>query len=235
MKLILFTIGFIIFSIPALFGVYNDFLLNPTLSILLHHPQYPPITISIDPDFGIPHIFSETLEGSLFGLGYMHAKDRLFQMQIKRLVAYGRLAEMFGKEVMFLDKFFRTLGLKEICEKNWEGVQKNSPETAMNIIAYADGINEFMKRERQYIMPVEFVLVGAEWTEWTPLDCLILIKFAFVNLVVDWQAELLRAKLAEYFDTKIIEQIFPGRSEFHYDFSESFTDEELKLSGLFKE
>ena len=62
-----------------------------------------------------------------------------------------------------------------------------------------------------------------------------LVKFAFVNLIVDWQAEVLRAKLGEYFEPDVVEELFPGRSNLQYDFSESINDEELKLSGLFKD
>ena len=96
-----------------------------------------------------------------------------------------------------------------------------------------------MKEERAKMMPMEFVLLGVPWTEWTPMDwyfifitlyklSLMLVKFAFVNLIVDWQAELLRSKLGEHFTPEIIEEIFPGRSIFHYDFADSINDEELK-------
>ena len=62
-----------------------------------------------------------------------------------------------------------------------------------------------------------------------------LTKFAFVNLIVDWQAELLRAKLADYFEAEDVEDLFPGRSHLHYDYADSINDEELKKSGIFEQ
>ena len=120
LKSFCFIVGFIIISFVPVLKFYNDLLLNPKEQIILTPKNYSKIDISLNNEFRIPHIYSDTFQGTLYGLGYMHAKDRLWQIEIKRLVAYGRLAEYFGEEALFLDKYFRTLGLLEVCTKNWE-------------------------------------------------------------------------------------------------------------------
>ena len=54
------------------------------------------------------------------------------------------------------------------------------------MVAYSDGVNYFIATERANKMPIEFILLGAKFQNWTALDCLMLTKFAFVNLIVDW-------------------------------------------------
>ena len=99
----------------------------------------------------------------------MHARDRLWQMELKRLVAYGKLASVFGEEVLFMDKYFRTLELEEMCRKNIEWIKGKDPETFRKLVAYSEGVNELV-RERGWKMPIEFVLIGVRWHDWTPLD-----------------------------------------------------------------
>lgn len=71
--------------------------------------------------YGVPHIYASSEEDAYYALGYVHAQDRLFQMEMVRRVASGRLAEVFGKDLVKVDLFFRTLGLKEhaaLSQKN---------------------------------------------------------------------------------------------------------------------
>ena len=64
-------------------------------------------------DFGIPHIYAENNHDLYMAFGYVHAKDRLFQMEMLRRAGGGRLAEIIGHPLLKVDKMFRTLGLTE--------------------------------------------------------------------------------------------------------------------------
>ncbi len=69
-------------------------------------------------DYAIPHIYAQNEEDLWYALGYVHAQDRLFQMEVLRRVGDGRLAEIFGKEVVDVDKFFRSLGLRNYAKND---------------------------------------------------------------------------------------------------------------------
>src|SRR5262245_8401075 len=67
---------------------------------------------------GIPHIFAASIEDANFALGYVHAQDRLWQMEMNRRIAAGRLAELLGEGALDSDRFLRTLGVRRVAEAN---------------------------------------------------------------------------------------------------------------------
>ena len=141
-KLISLLAVFLLATIFPLLSLYSSLVLQLPRKLKLHAQNLTPLTPQTEIDiefseYGIPHIFSETIQGSLYGLGYMHARDRLWQTEVKRLAAYGRLAEYFGEEILFVDKFFRTLGLLDVCKRNLEYIERNDPETLLNLKAYS--------------------------------------------------------------------------------------------------
>src|SRR5687767_6458550 len=69
-------------------------------------------------NFGIPHIYAKSEHDAYFALGYVHAQERLFQMEILRRISSGRLAEIFGKELVRVDAFFKTLGIQETARES---------------------------------------------------------------------------------------------------------------------
>ena len=68
--------------------------------------------------YGVPHIYAANEEDAYFALGYVHAQDRLFQMEMIRRVASGRLSEVFGKDFVTIDHFFKTLCLEEQADSS---------------------------------------------------------------------------------------------------------------------
>src|ERR1700674_3072570 len=77
-------------------------------------------------DYGVPHIFAANETDMYFAMGYMHAQDRLWQMDLTRRVAEGRLSELFGSKALDFDKLFRTIGIDKFAYKLHENV---SPKT----------------------------------------------------------------------------------------------------------
>ena len=123
------------------------------------------VTVYYD-EVGVPHINAQNQKDAFTALGYVHAQDRLWQMELIRRIAAGRLAEIFGKELIKTDKFFSGLGIEEASAKTIKNLDKNS-EAYKLTMAYLDGINQFMENGPT---PIEFYLVGVEKEEYTIKD-----------------------------------------------------------------
>ena len=123
------------------------------------------VTIHFD-DVGVPHINAKNQRDAYVALGYVHAQDRLWQMELIRRIAAGRLSEIFGEELIKTDKLFSGLGIEEASTKTIRNLDKNSPSYLM-AIAYLDGINQYIEDGKT---PIEFVLVGVEKESYTLKD-----------------------------------------------------------------
>jgi penicillin amidase len=125
------------------------------------------VEVIFDPH-GIPHIYGENEADVYFALGYVHAQERLFQMEMMRRVAAGHLAEILGVKLVETDKFFRTLGMLEGAQMNAALFLKNtaSPDKKA-ALAYLSGINQFIKKGNT---PIEFSILGIPKKEFTPKD-----------------------------------------------------------------
>ena len=116
--------------------------------------------------YGIPHIYAATQKDAMTALGYIHAQDRLWQMELMRRIAPGRLSELFGSVMLKNDKFFAGLGIDEESEKSIALLDKNS-ESYQLTMAYLAGVNQFIETGT---MPIEFQLVGVEKEKFTIKD-----------------------------------------------------------------
>ena len=123
------------------------------------------VTVYYD-EVGVPHINAQNQHDAYTALGYVHAQDRLWQMELIRRIAAGRLAEVFGKELVRTDKFFSGLGIEEAAKKTIENLDKNS-EAYILTQAYLNGINQFID---EGATPLEFHLVGLEKEKYTIKD-----------------------------------------------------------------
>ncbi len=123
------------------------------------------VTVYYD-EVGVPHINAQNQKDAFTALGYVHAQDRLWQMELIRRIAAGRLSEIFGKELIKTDKFFSGLGIEEASSKTIKNLDKNS-EAYKLTMAYLDGINQFMENGPT---PIEFYLVGVDKEKYTIKD-----------------------------------------------------------------
>ncbi|CAM1363896.1 penicillin acylase family protein [Tenacibaculum xiamenense] len=123
------------------------------------------VTVYFD-EVGVPHINANNNIDAYTALGYVHAQDRLWQMELIRRIASGRLAEVFGKDMVRVDKFFSGLGIEEAGAKNIERANKSSESYKM-ALAYLNGINQFIENGPT---PIEFYLVGVDKEEYTLKD-----------------------------------------------------------------
>jgi penicillin amidase len=114
----------------------------------------------------IPHIKAKNPSDALFALGYLHASERSWQMEMNRRLASGRLSEILGEETVKIDRFMRTLGIKHAAEKQLE----RYPIEAKRLLqAYADGVNAG-NSSLGWALPVEYFLTGSRPGHWSPTD-----------------------------------------------------------------
>ncbi|WP_264566551.1 penicillin acylase family protein [Flavobacterium sp. N3904] len=114
-------------------------------------------------DFGVPHIYATNPKDAMVALGYVHAQDRLWQMELLRRIVPGRLSEIFGSVALKNDKFFVGLGIEEASQQAIKNLNKNGPAYQLTM-AYLDGINQYIE---QGTTPVEFQLLGVKKQKFT--------------------------------------------------------------------
>lgn len=117
-------------------------------------------------DFGVPHIYASSTSDAMKALGYVHAQDRLWQMELMRRIAPGRLSEIFGSVALKNDTFFAGLGIEEASAKAIAALDKNSQSYKLTM-AYLDGINQYLE---EGATPIEFTLVGVKKDKFTIKD-----------------------------------------------------------------
>jgi len=109
-------------------------------------------------DLGVPHIEANTQEDAYVALGYVHAQDRLWQMELMRRIAAGRLSELFGDKTIEVDLFFKSLGIEEAAEKTISRLDTTTDSYRLTQ-AYLAGVNNYISNGTT---PVEFHLLGLE-------------------------------------------------------------------------
>ena len=116
-----------------------------------------PVEILFD-SLGVPHIWAQTVEDAFFGQGYVHATQRLWQMELYRRVAEGRLSELFGPATVGTDRFLRTIGLGRAAERS---LSIHSPQFVAQAEAYSAGVNSAIESWGGPHPPA-ILLLGAE-------------------------------------------------------------------------
>ncbi|MBB4285397.1 penicillin acylase family protein [Roseospira goensis] len=145
---------------------------------------------------GIPTIRAQSLRDATVALGYLHAQDRLWQMEAMRRLGAGRMAEVLGAPVVGLDRFMRTLGLYRAAEAQWTILDE---ETRAAARAYAAGVNALIA-DPPGGLPVAFRLAFHAPEPWTPVDSMVWQRFMGLQLSGNWHDELLTLRLLGRFD-----------------------------------
>ncbi|MDQ7842550.1 MAG: penicillin acylase family protein [Armatimonadota bacterium] len=155
--------------------------------------------------WGVPHLVARNAYDLFFAQGFVHAQDRLWQMEFNRRVASGRLSEIFGATTLSTDRFLRTVGLRRAAEAEWP-IQDEEARAAAR--AYADGVNAFLRLAGSRL-PVEFTLLRFRPDPWTPVDSLAFAKLMAWVLSGNWESEILRAHLAARFGPDGMRALMP--------------------------
>ncbi|PWR04082.1 penicillin acylase family protein [Meridianimarinicoccus roseus] len=145
---------------------------------------------------GVPHVFGATDEDSFFGLGFVHAQDRLWQMTMLRRTAQGRLSELFGARTLKIDETLRRFDLYRLASRSLE-VQDASTRAALE--AYSAGVNTWLATVNENALgrgAPEFFLFDAQIAPWQPADSLAIIKLMGLQLSSHLDREVTRARAA---------------------------------------
>jgi penicillin amidase len=162
------------------------------------------VTIARDAD-GIPLITAGDDADAAFGLGYAHAQDRLFQMELMRRYGAGRLAEIFGARALASDRLMRVLQIYRLAEAEFALL---SPPVQRGLEAYAAGVNAFLATRPGALSP-EFLLLRFAPEKWRPADTLVWGKLMDLLLAGNYRAELLRARLARTLSPAELAFLYP--------------------------
>ena len=163
-----------------------------------------PVEIVRDAD-GVPYIYANNDLDAIFGQGYVHAQDRLWQMEFQRRVGAGRLSEVLGESTVDTDKFLRTLGTYRAAQQAWEAL---SPEAQQVVNAYVGGVNAYLAGNPT--LPIEFTILGFTPAPWQPADVLVWAKMMAWNLGGDYESELVRAQIYQALGPERASQLFPA-------------------------
>ncbi len=155
---------------------------------------------------GVPHIFAATQQDALYGLGYVHAQDRLWQMEFQRRAVQGRLAEALGEPALELDRYVRTLGLHEHAKASYGALP--APTKAL-VDAYVAGVNGFIDTHGKGGLSPEFTLLWLTPERWTGADAVGTLKLLAWDLNSTYELELLRADMVAAVGPERMAQLMP--------------------------
>ena len=153
---------------------------------------------------GVPHIFAQSERDAHFALGFVHAQDRLWQLEMNRRIGAGRLSELVGAGGLETDRFMRTLGVRRTAEAN---VERLDEETRRHLDAYAAGVNAFLAT--QPVLPPEFLILRVTPEEWSAVDSMSWAKMMAWDLGGNWRNELLRLRLSKTLPLARIGEFLP--------------------------
>ena len=183
--------------------------------------SFPPVSGSLNMDglieevrirrdtYGVPHLIAMNEHDALFALGVVHAQDRLWQMDIQRRAAAGRLSELFGPVTVPFDKMFRIIGLHTIAER----IEQQLPDdTRRRLQWYSDGVNAWIRRTRGSY-PVEFDLLRYDPEEWSPLHSILISRLIAWELNLSWWTDVTYGALEEKLGFDLVREILPSYDE----------------------
>ena len=170
----------------------------------LHHP----VTIYRD-EFGVPHLFAHSEYDLFFSQGYVHAQDRLWQMDISRRAGEGRLSEVLGAATVKFDKMLKTVGFQRLAVQL---EQQLSPTSKKMLQAYADGVNEFIRTHKGKY-PIEFDMLNYEPEEWKPVHSVMISRLMAWELNISWHVDVVLGELVAKLGEEKARQIFPTYPE----------------------
>ncbi|MBU3591182.1 penicillin acylase family protein [Polynucleobacter sp. 78F-HAINBA] len=181
------------------------------------------VAITFD-ESDIPHIQAKSSSDALFALGYLHASERSWQMEINRRLSSGRLSEILGKETLAIDRFIRTLGIKHAAEKQFD---RYPIATKRLLQSYADGVNAG-NAHLGWALPVEYFLTGSKPGHWSPTDSVAWMLMMALDLGGNWHKELQRLELSQFLTTKEVWEVMPaytlGEPVSNADFAKMYRD-----------
>lgn len=160
---------------------------------------------------GIPHVEAKTAEDAAFALGWLHASERMWQMDILRRAASGRLSELLGEGAVASDVFLRTIGIEEPSRSSFRALRE---DTRAYLEAYAKGVNAWLERTTRPLeprLPIEYILTGSSAEPWEAWQSIAIVKVMALTLDSNMDEEIARLTLAARgFSSAEISDLYPS-------------------------
>jgi penicillin amidase len=166
------------------------------------------VTVYFDA-IGVPHINAQNQKDAYIALGYVHAQDRLWQMELTRRIAPGRLSEILGKDLLEVDQFFAGLGIEEAANKTIASLDKNA-ESYVLMQAYLEGINQFINYGKT---PLEFSMLGIEKEMYTVKDVYNVFGYMSFSFAVAHKTDPLLTEIKEKLGHSYLNELLGALSE----------------------
>lgn len=185
--------------------------------------------------YGIPHIYAQNEADAYRALGYVHAQDRLFQLEMMRRVGSGTLAEFLGKDLLEIDQFFHTLGIpKHSKESSIAFLAQGETPWKKAAEAYLNGVNEFIENGT---LPVEYLLLGEKPRPYTFEDMHSIIGYMSFTFAMGLKTDPLVTKMAkelgpEYLNSLSV-QTLPEHHLIPVNYPDSLTGNTTQTSSTF--
>lgn len=173
-------------------GLYHRFVRRPLPELsgtVLLPGLSAPVEVLWDA-WGVPHVYAQTSSDLFFIQGYLHAQDRLWQLDLNRHVGAGRLSELFGERTVDMDRFLRRVGLRRAAIEESKLLEDEAADAQSS---YCSGINAYLQSHADRL-PLEFTLLRYQPEPWTPVDALQWAKLMAWSLSLNWDMELFRAQ-----------------------------------------
>ena len=164
-----------------------------------------PVKIYRD-QIGVPTIYATSDSDAYVALGYVHAQDRFWQMETMRRLGQGRLAEVFGDRALRSDKWFRTMGLEQRAQDDFNALSE-PVQQAMK--SYARGVNQWLAGKSGLLAP-EFAIFRYEPDQWKPTDSMLWGKIMSMRLSGNWRDEVLRTLLSRVLSPIQVRALWPN-------------------------
>lgn len=156
-------------------------------------------------DKGVPHIMAQTEHDAYMALGFVHAQDRLWQMDFLRRLGAGRLSEIVGEATLPSDRRMRTLGLYRLAQST---IKRLPADTRAAIEAYTRGVNAYLE-SRNGAWPLEFYVLRYRPEPWKPADSLVWSRAMAIFLSRNWREEVLQTRIKKALGADVLPVLFP--------------------------
>ena len=185
-------------------------------------------------EHGFAHIKAETREDASFSLGFVQARDRLWQMDLYRRLARGKLSEILGRKALHIDITTRQMGWGHLATKDYEFLKFYSEHesTLTQLQKFTEGVNYWVKTN---FLPLEYKFLLCGFSDWTVVDSLAIMRFLNINLGQDYVLELFYVELDKKFGKDFADLVFSFRKgKFFNSEITVIPDQDMKKLGLFK-
>jgi len=158
---------------------------------------------------GIPYIIAVNEEDAALALGFIHAQERLFQMDMIRRAGEGRLSEIFGSSTLTFDCMFKTVGINRTVDEN---IKRINPAALRLLQAYSNGVNLYIRNAKGNY-PVEFDVLDYDPYDWTPEHSLIIGRMLAWELNISWWVDISFTNLIQKLGEEKVRDIIPDYPE----------------------